>query len=103
MIEMQLVLAHQKWAKENFPDSTAKSSLLGLKREIRETIESLENETPEQILEEYIDCFMYLLDSVRRAGFNEFQVNAMFHLKLEKNKKRNWNKNEDNSYSHIKS
>lgn len=100
---------HQEFAKNKFPKSTWESSLRGLEREIKEVelahsdylvIDGSENK--EKLGLEYIDCFMYLLDSAKRAGFNVGEIKKMFKNKLEINLNREWKLNIDGSYSHIK-
>lgn len=111
-----LITQHSEWAEMRFPDSTAISSLNGDIRESKECIEEIENleiaflahpnEQIDEIIDrigiEYSDKLLYYLDSIRRFGFALSDIIGYAHLKLEINKNRDWSKNEDNSYSHIK-
>ncbi len=106
---LELFKEHQEFAKNKFPKSTWESSLRGLEREIKEVelakadyyvIDGHENRRKLGI--EYIDCFMYLLDSMNRAGFIADEIPELFEEKLAINKEREWAKNNDGSYSHVK-
>ena len=109
-----LIANYHKWAINQFPNSTAQSSLEGLKREIVEVEEELGSSDQisssnvrlfrhkSRLSKEYVDCLMYILDSSRRAGISQSELFTAFKEKLEINKKRNWKQNLDKSYSHIK-
>jgi len=103
MIE-KLIEEYNEWAKSKFPYSTAKSSLKGLIRECEEVQEELciIDGNIESLSIEYVDCLMYLLDSMRRAGVSQDLFWRSFEKKLNINKNRDWNQNEDKTYSHIK-
>ncbi len=104
----QLFYEHQLFASKKFPESTWESSLRGLEREIKE-VESakmdyyiIDRHKNRKLLGiEYVDCFMYLIDSMGRAGFDIAELADLFKEKLEINQNRDWKKNKDNSYSHI--
>ncbi|MBQ4805556.1 DUF550 domain-containing protein [Aquimarina sp. MMG015] len=89
-----------KWSLETFTEATAISSLRKLESEIEE-IEADINEG-KQVPEEYADALMCLFDSAGRHGIGVQEIFSAFAEKLEKNKKRVWKKNSDNSYSHVK-
>lgn len=98
------------WASTTgFPEATANSSLQKLKTEIEE-IEwelfpgSIRNRGKygEDLAEEYVDALMCIFDSANRAGLGTKDIVHAFKLKLEKNMHRKWQKNDDNTYSHIK-
>ncbi len=93
-----------EWSLKNFPEATAKSSLLKLLDEIGEVGKELDmpNATLYPLTEEYADCLMCLFDSAGRAGVTPEDIFKAFEVKLEKNKKRKWQKNPDNTYSHVK-
>lgn len=99
---------YHNWASSKFPNSTAKSSIEGLKREIIELEEEIEFNygdvymSSKKVEFEYVDCLMYILDSSRRYGISNEILWQAFNEKLEINKNRNWKINEDKSYSHIK-
>lgn len=107
---IKLFEEHQKWSSEKFKNSTWDSSLIGLKREVDECLNEgnrlIEIADLDLSLEnlglEYVDCFMYLIDSMGRAGIDlEFFV-ELFQQKLQINKERDWLQNEDKTYSHVK-
>ncbi|WP_192579301.1 dATP/dGTP pyrophosphohydrolase domain-containing protein [Dyadobacter aurulentus] len=89
------------WALETFPEATAVSSLRKCESEIKEIEENIEAGI--QDAEEYADAIMCLFDSAGRNGITIEQIVSAFAKKLEKNKSRTWVKNDDNSYSHVKS
>ena len=105
----ELFKQHQDFARDKFPLSTYDSSLRGLEREIKEVelarmdyrvIDDSENRKALGL--EYIDCFMYLLDSMNRLGFEAKEISELFEEKLKINKEREWKINSDGSYSHVK-
>lgn len=105
----ELFSEHQEFAQNKFPNSSWRSSLRGLEREIKEVesakldytiIDDRKNRKALGI--EYVDCFMYLLDSAKRAGFDVTELKALFAEKIEINRERDWKQNKDGSYSHIK-
>lgn len=51
---------------------------------------------------EFVDCFMYLLDAMKRAGFTVDDLKFFFKEKMEINDARDWKQNKDGSYSHKK-
>jgi hypothetical protein len=101
-----LFKAHQEFSINKFPNSTAESSLIGLKREADEAIQELHGINRDYdgkaLPLEYVDCFMYLIDSIQRAGISLEQIKESFIDKLAINEKRKWNQNVDGSYSHVK-
>jgi len=102
----ELFKKHQEFSINKFPNSTAESSLIGLKREADEAILELHGINRDFDINalplEYVDCFMYLLDSMARAGISLEQIKESFAEKLSINENREWKKNEDGTYSHIK-
>ncbi len=104
----KLFIAHQEFAAKRFPNSTWESSLIGLEREIREVRDArndycvIDGESNRKILGiEYVDCFMYLLDSMSRLGFTVADLKNLFKEKFDINENRDWKQNPDGSYSHI--
>lgn len=91
---------HIKFTQATFLKATAYSSLQKLKEEIKE----VENALPfdDDSLEEYVDCFMCLLDSAARDGYTVNQLRHAFAKKLAKNQAREWIDNGDGTYSHVK-
>jgi hypothetical protein len=87
------------FALKTFKGATAQTSLEKLKDEIIE----LENaDTQSNMAEEYVDCFMCLLDRAARTGVSIEELKDAFHAKLEKNKLRKWKQNYNGTYSHVK-
>lgn len=89
-----------EWSLKTFPEATPISSLRKLESEIKEIEADIEAGIRNP--EEYADAIMCLLDCAGRNGIYTEEIIAAFAVKLEKNKKRTWAKNPDNSYSHIK-
>lgn len=89
-----------EWSLKTFPDATPVSSLYKLESEIEEIKRDLWDGRREPI--EYADALMCLFDSAGRNGISVQEIFDAFETKLEINKKRVWNKNPDNSYSHVK-
>ncbi len=99
----QLFEQHIEFAKKAFPNSTWKSSLHGLIREIEEINHAMfKDDSKLDIAIEYVDCFMYLLDSMQRAGVSIEYMKEAFIAKIEINKSREWIQNQDRSYGHKK-
>ncbi len=90
-----------KWSLKTFPIATPKSSLLHLRKEIKEVLHDLKHGAEKELTEEYADCLSLLFDSAGRRGIFPEQIFKAFGKKLKKNKKRNWTKNTDGTYSHI--
>lgn len=97
----ELIIEHQKFAMDKFPESTWVSSLRGLEREIKEV--EIESKIGwKRWVTEYVDCAMYLFDSMHRAGVDMDEFKESFWMKMQINKYREWVKNKDGSYSHLK-
>lgn len=100
---VQLENERMAWSRKVFPEATAISSLRKLEEEIKE-IEKDINEG-KRLPEEYADALMCLFDSAGRQPIPILpqEIIEAFSVKLEKNKNRDWVKNADNTYSHVKS
>lgn len=101
----ELIQQHIEFALPTFAVATSFSSISKLKWETYELLEALrcrETFGDHALLLEYIDCMMCLVDSAARAGFTTNQIKAAFAFKLNKNKERKWQRNDDNTYSHVK-
>ena len=70
-----------KWSMKNFPDATAKSSLLKLREEIEEINNDIDNDAVNSINEEYADALMCLFDSAGRLGIKPKQIFEAFQIK----------------------
>ncbi len=107
---VQLEKERFEWSLKTFPEATSQSSLEKLKEEIKEVEKELTylekfpdgDSGLEKLSMEYADCFMCLFDSAGRAGLSVQDIINSFAEKLEINKNRSWNKNDNNTYSHIK-
>ncbi len=97
---VSMEIERMDWAIRTFPEATAISSLRKCEEEIKE-IEADINKG-ESNPEEYADAIMCLFDSAGRQGLAPVEVIASFAYKIKKNKARRWQKNPDNTYSHIK-
>ena len=97
---VKLEMERLKWSLETFPEATAQSSLRKLEEEIKEIDRDIINGVREP--EEFADALMCLFDSAGRYGIGVEEIFSAFAEKLEKNKKRIWKKNPDNTYSHVK-
>lgn len=115
-----IIKRYNEWSEKQFPDSTAISSLNGLKRECDECINDIDTleiycknynecntgEDFDYLFNnariEYADCLIYLIDSARRFGLSIDSLFSAMDEKLQINKERNWKINDDKSYSHIK-
>ena len=102
----ELFKQHQEFSIKTFVSSTPKSSLEGLNIEANEAIDELDgikrDYDGEALPLEYVDCLMYLMDSITRAGIPLARIKEMFVKKLEINKNRKWKINKNGSYSHVK-
>lgn len=93
---------HIEFSSKTFLNSSWQSSLIGLRREIEEVEAEIPKGDENAIAVEYADCFLYLLDSMNRAGISVSQLKDAIHNKIEINTSREWKQNKDGSYSHIK-
>lgn len=94
-----------QWSSKTFPRSTEKSCMIGLRREIEEVIDSMTYGTDDEQqlkLEEYADCFLYLLSGLERAKFSFDELKIALIKKMRINYTRQWKLNPDNTYSHVK-
>jgi len=96
----QLEAERFEWSLKTFPESTAFSSLQKLKEEIKEIEHDIEFNIKRP--EEYADALMLLFDSANRQGITPDNIFEAFETKLAVNLKRDWKKNSDNTYSHVK-
>lgn len=91
------------WSLKTFAHATQVSSLIKAAEEIKEVGEAIQQKkSKEDIAEEYVDVLMCVFDSAGRGGIYVQDLVKAYALKLEKNKNRTWNKNPDNTYSHVK-
>jgi hypothetical protein len=97
---IQLEKQRFEWSLKTFPEATAKSSLKKLKEEIKEIKSDMKAGVKNP--EEYADALMCLFDSAGRDGIPVEAIVNAFAKKFEINKNRQWIKNPDNTYSHIK-
>jgi hypothetical protein len=70
----------QEWSIQAFPKATSVISLKKLRAELNELIDEIESDTPSPLqdegipLLEFADCFMCLLHSAAREGFDPEQI-----------------------------
>lgn len=88
------------WSLKTFPEATPLSSLNHLKSEIKEIEESIQDGKPD--VKEFADAQMLLFDAAGRCGISVQDIFDAFSEKLEENKAREWVKNEDGFYGHLK-
>lgn len=89
-----------EWSLKVFTDATAISSLRKLEEEIKEIEKNINNNIKDPV--EYADALMCLFDSAGRTGILPTEIFKSFSEKLKINKSRDWSKNNDNTYSHVK-
>lgn len=97
---IKLEIERLEWSLKTFPEATPISSLKKLRSEIEEIEQDINR--GERRPEEYADALMCLFDSAGRQGILPEEIFMWFKRKLKINKAREWTKNPDNSYSHIK-
>lgn len=90
-------LAHQ-WEQENFKISN-KELKIKLKEEVEELFEALNSDDADVIRDEISDVVLILMMFSERYN-RDLLYDAVY--KLEFNKRRQWKRNEDGTYSHIK-
>ncbi len=91
-----------EFSMKAFPEATAISTLSKLTEEVQEVmIEIAFQGNDGNLLTEYADCFLCLVDSIRRSGFTCEELIMEMYRKTQKNKTRSWIKNPDNTYSHT--
>lgn len=87
-----------EWSEETFGTSDPQAPLHHMESEIQEVLNEPYN------IEEYSDCFMLLLDALRKAGFTADQLIEAAYAKLEVNKSRIWGSPNALGYTeHVKS
>lgn len=95
-----------EWQEETFPKSTAISKLKHAKEEIDELIEELSKEQIDidALWKEYADVLLLVFGSAYKAGYTNIKTIAnIMDKKLTINKKRVWNKPDENGIvRHIK-
>ncbi len=93
---------NHKWTLDTFPGGTTTAALEHLHKEVRETIEAIENESPEAQREEFADCFLLLMNAAKKHGlsFSELFEAAMDKMTI--NRARKWGKpNELGFVEHV--
>lgn len=98
----QLEEERYAWSLATFPEASALGSIQKLKEETLEIEKNIID--GERDVEEYADGLMCLFDSARRQKepITIQEIFDAFEKKLEINKKRTWEKNDNGSYSHVK-
>lgn len=104
----ETVAKWMEWTINNFPKSTAASSLIHLQRETKELVEAIEDHTTREhhegvVLREYADNIICLLTAAGKSGFTIEQLMRAIVVKININiYHRKWMDNGDGTYSHIK-
>ena len=90
-----------KWQDEAFPKSTARSRLIHLQQEVKETKKTLRIKGS-VMAHEFADCFLLLYGAVHKAGMTLNEINTAIDEKMSINRKRKWGKPSNNGvYKHI--
>jgi hypothetical protein len=88
---------HGYWSDETFGTRSALGPLNHLLKEVKEVIEDPTN------IEEYADCGLLLMDSLRIAGYSMDDLYTAMISKFRKNKTRTWGKPDKNgTVEHIR-
>jgi hypothetical protein len=91
-----------EWQEETF-DSSAEDSTSGVIREAKELRGAFINrEAKEAKLTEATDVIMFLLYAIKKSGYTIDELKLAFIKKLKENRLREWKKNSDNTFSHVK-
>lgn len=99
----QFIDDNNSWSVEKFGDCLAVAPLTHLSKEVRETINAiLFDEPDESIRMEFADCFILLMQSAHKFGLSFEDVFNAAKKKMEINKRRTWGRNNDGTYGHIK-
>lgn len=100
---LQVMHAHLDFSLNTFKRATSLSALTHLIKEVGEVVHEINvNGSQEKKAEEYADCLGCVLDSAAREGITPLELIRAFAAKIEVNKLREWSKNTDGTYSHIK-
>lgn len=94
-----------RWQKETFPHGSNVSKLKHLEEEIVELMEELKSTSPnpENIRNEYADCFILLFGSAHINGYEYDDIVNLIRDKFEIVKKRKWGKPDEHGVvKHIK-
>lgn len=97
---IQLEAVRLAWSLTTFTEATAISSLRKAEGEIQEIEADIVAGKREPM--EYADVLMCIFDSAGRQGISLEEIFDAFEKKLDINLSRTWIKNQDNSYSHVK-
>lgn len=92
--------AQSEWSQSVFGTDAERGPIGALKHLAKEAQEA--QETPDN-KEEYADCLFLTFDSARRAGITFHELFAIAFAKLEKNRKRQWQKpTSDEPVEHVR-
>jgi len=97
---IELEAERLEWSLKTLPEATPISSLQKLCDEVQEIEYDINAGVKEPM--EYADALMCLFDSAGRQGIFPADIFEAFEKKLAINKARNWTKNANNTYSHVK-
>ena len=85
-----------RMAQDLFPDATSIDHIKKLKEEAQEVISDPSDE------EEYADCLIALIAGAAKQGINWNDLKQITYKKVNKNYDRDWKKDSDGVYSHVK-
>lgn len=92
---MALISTQSKWSQETFGADVERSALGGMQHLSKEALEVAEairdNASREKKLIEFADCFLLLLDGLRREKYTFTELLRAAWLKQQVNMKREWN------------
>jgi hypothetical protein len=98
-----------EWSLPTFSEATAISSLAKASDEIEEVKDLFQYEKYDpnsisfvELPVEYADIIMCVFDSAMRAGITPQRINIALEEKININKNRQWEKNLNKTYSHVK-
>lgn len=99
-----LIEDHARWSQETFGRDSASGPVGPLKHLEKEAVEAQKAvQLPSDFREELADCFLLLLDAIRRGRFNLDDIVEAARAKMVLNKQRQWSKPiDDEPVEHIR-
>jgi NTP pyrophosphatase (non-canonical NTP hydrolase) len=92
------------WSLPTFAEAHAVTSLAKLGDEVSEVIQAVvTGRADEEVAEEMADVMMCVFDAAARMDITPAMLTSAFAAKLKKNKARTWKRNDNGTYSHVKS
>lgn len=98
----QLMSTHTDWSLNIYKDGTKFTSLIHLRKEVGELEQAIiSDESKANIGFELADCFLLLFDAAARCGFDGMELKSYIEAKININKERKWQKQDDGTYRHV--